>query len=258
MKMNKNTLRFLILVLGCGAILIGGLNLPNLFRNSDKLVSDVTIEKTKTNTSDLDGGNTVAQAWQWEGFQNTKGGRAKETVGVTKESGADSDSEIPFDIVFIYDALQNVKLDKNENVIVDHDALTALNETLDSNVLVLDQLGLDKLRTLIKIGLPGKAGEQAARIVTDYYNYLEAKKDFNQIYPTAESLQEHRSQYSEMLALRNLYLGEDVAQRLFEQEDLDAEYMFSAMKELAAKDSVKAQLDKIEVDKAEADQAGTK
>lgn len=257
MKINRNTSWLLMLFFLGGVILVGSYTLPSLFGSSGQPVASAGVEKPEAKVSDLDGVNTVAQAWQWEAFGNTKGGEVKEAAGILKdvESETESENDIPFDVVFIYDALRSVKLDGNENVVLDHDALTALNETLNNNVLILDQLGLDKLQTLIKIGLPGKAGEQTARIVSDYYNYLEAKKEFNQIYATAENLQEHRSQYNEMLALRNLYLGEDVAQRLFEQEDLDAEYMFSAMKEMASKDSAKAQLEKAQLDKAEIDKA---
>lgn len=257
MKINRNTSWLLMLFFLGGVILVGSYTLPSLFGGSGQPVASAGVEKAEAKASDLDGVNTVAQAWQWEAFGNTKGGEVKEAAGIAKgvESETESENDIPFDVVFIYDALRSVKLDGNENVVLDHDALTALNETLNNNVLVLDQLGLDKLQTLIKIGLPGKAGEQTARIVSDYYNYLEAKKEFNQIYATAENLQEHRSQYNEMLALRHLYLGEDVAQRLFEQEDLDAEYMFSAMKEMASKDSAKAQLEKAQMDKVERDKA---
>ncbi|GAB1267679.1 hypothetical protein NBRC116493_09320 [Aurantivibrio infirmus] len=225
MKMNNKVTSLIIAVLlGAGAILL------TLQRDGSLPASSLEVP-TNGEISASPKKGTVAESWRWDELKkNNTGNFLSDQNKMSNKRGVE---EVPFDVVFIYESLQDVRLDENKNVVIDHDTLTALNEALDENVLALDQRGLDKLQELIKIGLPGKPGEQTARIVGDYFNYLNAKKEFNKIYPankdSPNKLQDYRAQYQELLALRNLYLGEDVAQRLFEQEDIDAEYMFATM-----------------------------
>jgi len=230
MKISSKTASLLIFPLLFLAILVLiYLNPMTSFFKSDEPLSVSKDRMAEQESPEDDKQNTIATAWQWEGFQDIDKGKADRTSVAKLESANTNKDYVAFDVVFIYDALQRVKLDDNDNVVLGHDVLTALDEALDDRVLSLDQLGLNQLQDLIKIGLPGRSGEQASRVVGDYFNYLVAKKEFNRIYPEAKNMQEYRSQYDEMLALRNLYLGEDVAQRLFEQEDLDAEHMFATM-----------------------------
>jgi lipase chaperone LimK len=175
---------------------------------------------------------TVATEWQWEEPTNTP--IKKPAAAFTEES--------------VYSALKSVRLDKQNNVIIDHEALIALNAALDDSRLQLDEQALSELQMIIKQGLPGTAGDDVADIVTNYYNYLKASKEFNAIYEpdlsisdssnsdssnseTSETrIEEFKENYRELMSLRELYLGSDTANKLFSTSDANANYMFDMLK----------------------------
>jgi lipase chaperone LimK len=164
---------------------------------------------------------TIATAWQWEEPTNTPDENASPT----------------FSEKVVYNALQKVRLDSQGNVIIDHEALIALNATLDDGSLQLDEQALRELQMIIRQGLPGNAGDDVAKIVANYYHYLEASKEFNAIYETGSSnspaientTDEHKENYRELTALRELYLGSDTSTKLFSTSDANANYMFDML-----------------------------
>mgnify|MGYP006083985503 CR=1 FL=1 len=185
----------------------------------------LTINGTNKYASEIEVGSndkTIATAWQWE-----------ESASTPEEKNLPLFSEES-----VYSALQRVRLDSQNNVIVDHEALIALNATLDDSRLQLDEQALSELQLIIKQGLPGNAGDDVAKIVTDYYHYLTASKEFNAIYEadysTAEvienTIEDHEANYRELIALRELYLGNDTANKLFSTSDANAAYMFDMLK----------------------------
>jgi lipase chaperone LimK len=185
----------------------------------------LTINGTNTHASEIEvdtNDKTIATAWQWESPTNTN-----------KEISSSTFSEQA-----VYSALQRVRLDSQNNVIVDHEALIALNATLDDSRLQLDEQALSELQLIIKQGLPGNAGDDVAKIVTDYYHYLEASKEFNALYETEPSTsqaietttEEHEENYRELITLRELYLGSDTSSKLFSTSDANANYMFDMLK----------------------------
>jgi hypothetical protein len=168
---------------------------------------------------------TIGAVWQRQSVAD-----ATEEVNQTT-----SNETIPFNADALYDALQNVRIDENGDVILDNQALEALNSTLQYGEVELSDRNLANLQELIKIGVPGKAGEQTADIVVDYYRYLGAEDEFNAMYeqPSAAadmSTDAYAQQYEELKALRAMYLGQDVAEQLFETADASARYMFEAQK----------------------------
>jgi lipase chaperone LimK len=164
---------------------------------------------------------TIATAWQWE-----------EPTNILEENSSPAFSE-----KVVYNALQKVRLDSQGNVIIDHEALIALNATLDDSSLQLDEQALLELQIIIRQGLPGNAGDDVAKIVANYYHYLEASKEFNAIYETGSSnspaientTDEHKENYRELTALRELYLGSDTSTKLFSTSDANANYMFDML-----------------------------
>lgn len=165
---------------------------------------------------------TIATAWQWE-----------EATHAAKEISSSTFSEAT-----VYEALQRVRLDEQGNIIIDHEALIALNATLDDSRLQLDPQTLSELQAIIKQGLPGKAGDDVAKIVADYYQFLEASKEFNSLYEidysNAQAIEntteEHEEIYRELRALRDLYLGSETSNKLFSTTDANANYMFDMLK----------------------------
>jgi len=163
---------------------------------------------------------TIATAWQWDNLP-LKG---------QEIDSANNQQNTHFDVDYIYNALKVVNLDENGDVVTDHQALQALNETLAYSRLQLDQEALTELQGLIKLGLPGKAGEQTAEIVGNYYQYLDAERELNTIYNADGPSTNPGAMYEEILALRELYLGSEVSDGLFAISNADARYMFESFR----------------------------
>jgi len=166
---------------------------------------------------------TVAAIWQWQTLADA----------AEEPEQPNNMNTIPFSADALYEALQNVRIDDNGDVVLDNEALEALNRSLQYGEVELNSQNLADLQELIKVGVPGKAGEQTAEIVVDYYRYLEAEDEFNALYeqqgsPADAGNEAYAQQYEELKALRALYLGQDVAAELFATADASARYMFEA------------------------------
>ncbi len=167
-------------------------------------------------------GKTIATAWQWEG------------AGAINQNK----SAPVFSAKSVYEALHRVRLDSQGNVILDHETLIVLNDTLDDSRLQLNEVALSELQLIIRQGLPGEVGEDVAKIVGDYYQFLGASKEFYAIYEQDSTIsqenqlttEQHQETYRELMALRELYLGTDVANKLFSTYDANANYMFDMAK----------------------------
>ncbi|MFT6113112.1 MAG: hypothetical protein ACJA10_000036 [Oleispira sp.] len=192
--------------------------------NGKDIVKIHTTDDYSTNTLATEIENnekTVATEWQWE--EQTETPIKKSTATFSEKS--------------VYSALKSVRLDNQNNVIIDHEALIALNATLDDSRLQLDEQALGELQMIIRQGLPGIAGDDVAKIVVNYYNFLEASKEFNAIYETdsseseaiENSTEEYKENYRELISLRELYLGSDTSSKLFSTSDANANYMFDML-----------------------------
>ena len=169
---------------------------------------------------------TIASEWQWQEINKNRS-----TTGST--------DVLPFTPQSVHDALYAVKLDENGDIILDHDALISLDETLERIYNRLDGESLAILRDLITDALPGKAGEQTAKLVEDYQQFLQAKEAFSQAneqpaYSSGEqtvaAIESDKLLYSELQQLREVHLGSDVAKSLFSISDANAEFMFESLK----------------------------
>ena len=87
---------------------------------------------------------------------------------------------------------------------------------------------LEQIASLIKIGLPGEAGIQAATIVLNYYHYKAAETDLIAQFDTTD-IHALQSNYEQLIATRVAHLGYDVNQQLFGEEQRQQQYMISAM-----------------------------
>ncbi|MBF7073507.1 hypothetical protein ISG33_08880 [Glaciecola sp. MH2013] len=176
--------------------------------------------------------STLGTKWQWDASgdepqQNQKKAEPKQMS-----------QQYPFTKQSVYNALQAVKLDANGRLILDNDAMIALDEALERIYNELSPEALAALQQLIKEALPGITGEQTAELVANYTNYLKAKEDFSELYEnqdesagemTQESIANDAQLYDELQALRAVHLGDEAATELFRVSDAAAEYMFASM-----------------------------
>jgi len=228
--MNKNALYTVAILSG---LIITALI---ILTNADPVTINHTANTYTTGIIEADlPENTIATVWQWDtGQSNEDQGQKIETSDINQPtSQSDNTSDLPFTQESVYKALHAVKLDDNGDIIIDDDALTALDTTLNHNQLKLDDEALEELQSMIRKGLPGNAGEQTAEIVANYYQYLGATSEFNSLYDTRNSsdqtIDDYETQYNELLALRELYLGEEVANQLFKTSNANSQYMFDSM-----------------------------
>ena len=202
------------------------------FINSDK--SSLTVETDSTNPTKnitaIDKNiKTVGSEWQWGEFEQKRKKDGDSTIATNIESIDETVAGVFFDIEVIHHELQEVRIDNDGNVILDSTALEALNKTLNYSNIEFTQLDLETLQALIQVGLPGTAGEQTAEIVGDYYQYLQARHEFDSLYREIQNPATAKLHYAELQSLRKMYLGETVAQQLFQEQDKEALYMLESM-----------------------------
>lgn len=223
MSSSIQKLFLIVLILLSGLIVIKLI----IFPSPEPIVENTAVDIQDTKVSkaiELSNESTIANAWQWQ----------LNTAHVSEDQKTEIASLLPFTQESVYKALHAVKLDDNGNIILDDDALNALNAALDDEDASLDNDDLETLKALIEEGLPGSAGEQLAQIVADYYQYLGARNEFNSLYASDQSegqnIEHYEAQYKELSALREVYLGSEVASKLFSTFNANSQYMFDSMK----------------------------
>jgi lipase chaperone LimK len=173
--------------------------------------------------------NAIANQWQWENFTDSKS--APEPVA----DGDDAEvvktrptGDVPYDVVEIYNVLQSIQLDEYGHVVPDQTAKEALENAFLDLGQDLSPGAMAELQDLIRIGLPGGAGEEAARILKNYYELRLAEEEFNQYLPK-DGQPPNIERYEELVQLRRRYLGDQVADQLFAVEDAQARHMFASV-----------------------------
>jgi len=213
---------------------------PNSNHEQNNETSNKPMEVTSTNTNATDSAQAVqastqsvnesiANKWQWqEGTERT-------TIDAQIIRDYEQNGTL-FTADSVYAALEAVEVDENGDLVLDSKALFALDEALERIHNQLDSQSLLELQNLIKEALPGKLGEQVAQLVGDYNRFLGAQAEFNQIHqysatdsPTLASVENDRNLYGDLQSLRAAHLGTDTAERLFQQNDAGARFMFDMM-----------------------------
>lgn len=178
---------------------------------------------------DIENKNAIGNRWQWENFTEVKSApdspHEDRDPGVAKPHPA---GEVPYDVVEIYDVLQSIQLDEYGHVVPDQTAKEALENAFLDLGPDLSPEAMAELQNLIRIGLPGGAGEEAARVLKNYYELRLAEEEFNRYLPqNGEAPRIER--YEELMQLRRRYLGDDLADQLFAVENAQARHMFAAV-----------------------------
>ncbi|MEX1032021.1 MAG: lipase chaperone [Cellvibrionaceae bacterium] len=177
--------------------------------------------------------NAIANRWQWENFTGTKPAPEPAADGDNAEVEPRPTSEVPFDVVVIYNILQDIQLDDNGLVVPNQAAKSALEKAFDDLGPDVSPEAMSELQELIRIGLPGKAGEEAARVLENYYQFRLAEEEYNRQVEKQLSQMENPTpsidRYEELMQLRRRYLGDDIADQLFAVENAQARHMFATV-----------------------------
>jgi len=124
-------------------------------------------------------------------------------------------------------ALREVRIDTAGDVIVDDRALSALLDGF-AGVERLSDAEVAELQRIITAGLPSPAGEQAAKIVGDFYQYQVALRASGAA--PAGDLNSAQAELERTIALRHAYFGEATAERLFGDEQAHARFTLASMR----------------------------
>jgi len=167
---------------------------------------------------------TIANNWQWKNFADTQPApNAGQTSEVDKSRPAGA---LPYDAVEVYKVLQSIKLDENGRLVPDQTVMQALEKGYNDMGPDLSPEAMSGLQDLIRKGLPGPAGDEAAHILENYYRYRSAETEFHEQLVNQLPAASH---YEELMQLRRSYLGQEVADRLFAAENTQARHMLAAI-----------------------------
>jgi lipase chaperone LimK len=193
--------------------------------------NETLVQKQNAVIQDQDP-ETIAYKWQWENLtkRTPKPGVKTSEVNESRPAG-----EMPYDAVAVYRVLQSIKLDEDGRLVPDQTAMQALEKGYSELGPDLSPQAMAELQELIRVGLPGQAGEEAARILENYYRFRSAEVEFNQLRTAAGANSQLQSQlptvdgYEKLVELRRSYLGKEVADNLYAVEDAQARHMFAAL-----------------------------
>ncbi len=211
---RKNILVRLLLIVGFVIILVIFLAWQKT-RTSQAIVNGLREAANSENISGTE--NIIANAWNWNGFSDEQiinGAKPISRYG-KNENNLEAESEYEFDVVLIYAALGLVEIEDNGDVVIDKKALRALKDTVAAFTTELSIADVEQLKKLIKLGLPGKSGEQTAQLVADFYFYSQAKMRYESAQAIPENIQEASLQYELLKTLREHYFGLEVSEALF-------------------------------------------
>jgi lipase chaperone LimK len=176
---------------------------------------------------------TIAYKWQWENLTKPAPNGDERNSDVTEPRPR---GEMPYDAVAVYRVLQSIRLDENGRVVPDQTAMQALEKGYSELGPDLSPQALSELQELIRVGLPGPAGEEAAQILENYYRFRSAEVEFNRQMENQLSMPGQTGnqlptgeRYEELMELRRSYLGKEIAESLYAVEDAQARHMFAAL-----------------------------
>lgn len=173
--------------------------------------STLSTQKTIDTSEHDDGDNAISNHWQWDAFSQSK--------AVDQKTVPDSVQESPLDIIAIFDALKKVELNDNGGLVVDQKALSSLQRTFRNLGEETSLETVQQLQELIKMGLPGGAGKETAKIFGDYYQYLEAKNLLDNRNEIKSESQDSRQYLENLVDLRREHLGNDTAAQLYSAQE---------------------------------------
>ncbi len=168
---------------------------------------------------------SLGDVWQ---FDQPASERSSADAELTQQD-PDFDGGIEIDEFEVYQALAHVRLDDDGNLLLDAEALSALEQYFSALAPELSVTELARLQEIVRDALPGALGEDTAEVIGNYYNYRVAEVDLMQTHGEPDSIEEARERFDNIVALREQTLGSDVAHRLFEFEQIQAYYMFDSM-----------------------------
>lgn len=217
------------LALGVGALAVGAAVVAVLlFNRADESLQPAAEVIPNTTTAPAQTpaprapNATIGSQWDWSELEAV-------TQSDQTNTGSKPKTAASFDVPTIYATLADIHLSESGEVIPDQTALNALNRAFVTSGIDWTPARVEELQAIVRAGLPGIAGEQAAAIVGDFYQYTQDKAALESVYTSTTDPAEAHLQYSELMAIRRQTMGDAVADQLFADEEASARYMFESI-----------------------------
>lgn len=188
---------------------------------------------------------TVADVWKIENNTANSDANLNENINQTEDTQK-KERTYSLDYTMLHKEIGKIRLTEDGNIIVDDIALKALERAFPKNRLNHTPEMMEEMLAIIKQGLPGKAGEQAADIIQKFFEFAKAKKELDSVYGDVNLAPSNREEaLEENKALRRLYLGEELATQLFDKSDKESGFMHDTLeiarnKEMSQEEKEKA------------------
>jgi lipase chaperone LimK len=212
--MTKNS----VLIAGIAAASVAIVGLAYWALSDDDSLAPTPARDASVQTTNS---NTVADKWQWKNFASTK-----PTTEVAEGDKPRPASALPFDAMEVYKVLQGIHLDASGRLVPDQTAMKALEKGFNDLGPNLSAEAMSKLQDVIRAGLPGAAGGDAADLFENYYRLRLAEVAFDE---QMASQSPTVDRYKELQQLRRNYLGQETADKLFAVEDIHARHMLASI-----------------------------
>ncbi|MES9991364.1 MAG: lipase secretion chaperone [Candidatus Thiodiazotropha sp.] len=129
-----------------------------------------------------------------------------------------------FDKAKVIEIISQINLDDDGNLVIDLAAKKILQNAFIALTRLNDEQAVIELQKLIRLELPGVAGEQASNLLANYYEYRLAE---NEIINQNKSLIDSDSalDFEDLVQMRRAYLGQKMADKLFAEEEIVTRHM---------------------------------
>lgn len=135
-----------------------------------------------------------------------------------------------FGLEDIATALSRINLDDNGQIQADQQARTVLEAAFLRPEQAMDETRFSELKTLIEGGLQGDAGQQAAAMAERFYRYSNAYREVAGTFGHHGELHNAESDFEQLSRLRRTYLGEELSDSLYGEEEALMHYTLQSMR----------------------------
>ena len=146
----------------------------------------------------------------------------------TPSSAVDQDSGFALDD--IANALSQINLDENGDILADGQARAVLEAAFLQPDRAMDEARFSRLKTLVEGGLQGEAGHQAAAMAERFYRYSNAYREVEDTFGYHGELHNLEADFKQLSRMRHTYLGEELSDALYGEEEALMRYTLQSMR----------------------------
>tara|TARA_R110001592_G_scaffold10098_1_gene52589 strand:- start:31646 stop:32332 length:687 start_codon:yes stop_codon:yes gene_type:complete len=132
-----------------------------------------------------------------------------------------------FDYEATEQALLKIKQSKSGDLILNASTAKVLEKAVSTLPPQMQTDELQRVDLLVSKGLPGRAGQELASVVTNFYNYQQALKSANSTVNTPQYTFDQERSFKQMVLLQEQYLGKDISGQLFGRQNRINHYLYA-------------------------------